>query len=624
MTQKKLQDGEVFGFVKPKVDVHTLGIASVSGLLRDCGYQCRVAPDEVGEAIEDMQRINSYGILRRWITENRVSRLGFSYRLDPKEGCGYFMAVYDRLVADKMLVADGGCLRDVFFAGLPDTCRMVQGRTGGAVTVFPGDEAPAETLSMLGVPKNRMAFLTQQRNEYDDTRWKFAEGVIASEKYKSVGMRDHYGYGACGKAGDSFVGRYDYAKSRLSLPLIRAHVGPYNPDRLEGVREFIAWVKNLAASRLLDVLSIGTSQLTQSHFGEDWEGLPNGGGVPINSEVEYQMVREAASPMLVRTYSGTKDVLGLAKIHERSLNIAWHALSLWWFCEIDGRGSNTVLENLREHFEAMRYIASTGKPMEPNVPHHFAFRGADDVTYIISGYLAAKAAKLSGIRHLILQNMLNTPKQTSGVQDLAKGRAMLRLVRELEDSNFRIYLQSRAGLDYFSPDEAKAKSQLAAVTALMDDIEPDDMDSPGIIHVVSYSEAMRLATPEIVKESIQITLSALDEYREARKRGMVPDMGHDRELREREEALYMEAKESIKLLEKHIPDLYTPAGLYKVFLNGFLPVPFLACQREKYKNATIYNTVLRDGGVRVINDAGETWNTVDRYSKIIDKYCGKG
>ena len=235
--------------------------------------------------------------------------------------------------------------------------------------------------------------------------------------------------------------------------------------------------------------------------------------------------------------------------------------------------------------------------------------------------LAAKAAKLSGIRHLILQNMLNTPKQTTGRQDLAKGRAMLRLVKELEDSNFKVYLQSRAGLDYFSPDMEKAKTQLAAVTALMDDIEPDNVDSPGIIHVVSYSEAIRLATPEIVKESIQITLSALKEYRQARMRGQVPDMGHDKALEDSAEELYSEAKEAIRLLERFIPNLYTPAGLYKVFLEGFLPVPFLINQREKFKKAVMYDTVLRNGGIRVINDAGEIWNTVDRYKKIIEGCC---
>jgi len=51
-------------------------------------------------------------------------------------------------------------------------------------------------------------------------------------------------------------------------------------------------------------------------------------------------------------------------------------------------------------------------------------------------------------------------------------------------------------------DLQKAKAQLAAVTALMDDIEPQDPNSPPIIHVVSYCEASHLADPAAVNESI--------------------------------------------------------------------------------------------------------------------------
>lgn len=99
--------------------------------------------------------------------------------------------------------------------------------------------------------------------------------------------------------------------------------------------------------------------------------------------------------MLVRTYSGTKNVAAMADVYERTINIAWHALSLWWFDELDGRGPNTLYDNLKEHIETMRLVAAMGKPVETNVPHHFAFRGCDDVTYIVTGILAARMAKKS-------------------------------------------------------------------------------------------------------------------------------------------------------------------------------------------------------------------------------------
>jgi hypothetical protein len=106
---------------------------------------------------------------------------------------------------------------------------------------------------------------------------------------------------------------------------------------MEALKEYNSWCRDLASSRLLDVLSIGSSQLTQSRFGEDWDGMANGGGVPVNSEIEYRVIKENAHPMLVRTYSGTRDVPGLAEIHERSLNISWHAFSFWWFNRLDVR-----------------------------------------------------------------------------------------------------------------------------------------------------------------------------------------------------------------------------------------------------------------------------------------------
>ena len=77
--------------------------------------------------------------------------------------------------------------------------------------------------------------------------------------------------------------------------LMRAHCGP-DAERPEGVgEEFISWAQQLAATGFLDILSIGTSQLTQSNFGEEWGSRPNGGGVPINSPAEYRQHRESSA-----------------------------------------------------------------------------------------------------------------------------------------------------------------------------------------------------------------------------------------------------------------------------------------------------------------------------------------
>lgn len=608
---------DTFGFIKPLVDVHTMGVYTIANLLRDCGYKVVVAKDDVNEAVEKIQKVNNYSLVKKWIVDNSINRLGFSYRLDPQEGCDYFMKLYLQLKGDNMLSEQGGPIKEVAFAGLPDTCELIKGKTNNKVTVFIGNETPVESLNLYQVPEEVFPDSLTINNDYDNFRITFAKKLIESESWKLEVPLDHHGYSLCGKDNDSYEARLEYARRKNSLPIIRTHSGPYNPNRYEALKEFNSWCKDLAKSNFLDVLSIGSSQLTQSNFGEDWMDKPNGGGVPVNSELEYKVIKENASPMLVRTYSGTKNVPNLAKIHEQSLNISWHALSFWWFNELDGRGKNSLLENLKEHFEAVKYIVSTGKPVEPNVPHHFAFRGADDITYIVSGFLVSKALKLYGVKHMILQNMLNTPKYTIGVQDLAKGRAMIKLVKELEDCNFKVSLQTRAGLDYFAPDLEEAKIQLAAVTCLMDDLEPENFQSPEIIHVVNYSEAVRLATPPIIKDSIKITLNALRSYRLTKQLGTAPNLKYESDIEERFSTLMYEARLAIKLLEENIPNLYTPEGFYRIFKEGFLAVPYLMDQDKKYPKATMWKTALKNGGISVVDDDGNIVSTETRYNYII-------
>lgn len=618
----EIQENVTFGLIKTAVDAHTMGLSTIANVLRDCGFKVHISPYELMEAMDNLQKLNNRSLISSWIRTNNIGSLGFSYRLDPNDGLYYFSCLYEILKDERLLADAGGPVVQLSFSGLPDACELVTRKFGKKVIVFPGDETPMESLCKYGVPEYLIPKSYTHIHPYDNSLLSFGKTFIESEKYKFYLPQDHSGYCEYGTERDSFVKRLEFCRLKQRLPIIRLHAGPYSPNRKEALKDFQEWCKDLAKSRLLDVLSIGSSQLTQSNFGEDWErlGLHNGGGIPVNSEREYREIYEAAQPMLVRTYSGTKNVPWLAQMHERTLNISWHALSFWWFCELDGRGDNGLFENLKEHIETIKYVARSGKPLEPNVPHHFAFRGSDDVSYIVSGYLAAKTAKIYGIKHLILQNMLNTPKYTWGVQDIAKARVMLKLVRELEDSVFKVSLQTRAGLDYFTPDLDKAKVQLAAVTAMMDDIEPDNPNSPEIIHVVSYCEAVRLANPELMKESIKITLGALDEYRDLKKCKHTWNTQNDIEINDRVVRLLHEARSAIKILEDNIDRLYTPEGLYKVFVDGFFPVPYMLDTKQKYPNATKWQTAIINGGVYVVDDEGKPIDTETRYKSIVAKY----
>ena len=493
-----------FGIIKPSVDAHVLGVTSIGELLTDCGREVSYATPEVCRACDRPEGEKESATIESWIRGERITRLGFSYRLSPEDGVEIFCRLTRQLERRSLFSEQGGPLRALYFAGLPQACRMARERVPRISAVFDGEETPQETLARLGIRAAAIPRESERALAYDSDRLTFGEEIVRRGEYLAVQPPDRSGYPEYGGAKDSVLARLRHAAQGNALPLYRAHMGKHLPDREEAVRLFLGWTREMAALGHLDVLSIGNSQLSQSRFGEDWGDSTDGGGVPLNSAEEFSAAWRAARPMLVRSYAGTKNIPAMARMNEETIHNAWHALSIWWFCRIDNRGPYSLRENLEQQLAALRYIASVGTPFEPNVPHHFAFRGADDATYVVSGYLAARTAKALGIRTLIAQNMLNTPKYTWGMQDLAKSRALLRLLHGLEDRTFSVVLETRAGLDYLSADPFRAKAQLAAVTALMDDIEPRNPGSPGIIHVVSWTEATRFADPGVIAESVQI------------------------------------------------------------------------------------------------------------------------
>jgi hypothetical protein len=599
-----LSTSDRFGFLHPSVDVHTLGINSIEQLLAECGIMARRASPEINEAANRAADPASARALRDWIKGNGITAIGFSYRLDPEDGLRLFSAFVDALMLSRSFVAEGGTIKALFFAGLPKTCDLVEGRFPVVAGLFRGDESPAETLDILCLPRRLLPKQVAQGAAYDDARMAFGRELVRKGEYQAIGPVDRSGYRRFGQRGDSIAARVAHGAANGLPPVMRAHVGPYLPDRKDAVALFADWTGRLARAGFLDVLSIGSSQLSQAEFGGDWEGKSDGGGVPLNSAQEFAEAWRAARPMLVRSYAGTRDVLSMAQMLEENIDIAWHALSLWWFCEIDGRGPNPVLENLRQHLETLKFIASTEKPFEPNVPHHFGFRGGDDLTYVLSGFIAAKAAKTAGIQKLILQVMLNTPRSTWGIGDLAKARALLHLVRELEDSDFKVYLQPRGGLDYFSRDADKAKAQLAAVTAMMEDIEPNDASSPAIIHVVSYSEGFALADPDVVNESVRITRHALSEYRVLREAGAIEDMSSNPQVLVRASELLRDAREAVAAIESSIQRPYSAEGLYEILASGFFATPDLMHCREEFAEAVKWRTRSVNGAIVVVDEAG--------------------
>lgn len=606
-----------FGFVKSGLDAHTLGISHIAQLLEECGFTVFLANTEMTKAVDRISDKSNFLSFKEWVVKHHITHIGFSYRLDPRQALEIFARLVRQIEVDARLSPKkGGLIQKIYFAGLPESCDVVEREFGNAFVTFRGDETPRETLLKMGLPDRLIPRSIQEQSVYDELRMDFAKTLISQEKQFHIRPYPRYDYPEYGTSRDHLILRLSAAKTANRLPLTRVHVGPYLKDREKTLALFSEWLKELGRNRFLDIVSIGSSQLSQSHFGQDWGDLPNGGGVPFNSEMELRNIRGDASPMLVRAYSATNDIPHVARLLEKNLNMAWHALSIWWFNRLDGRGPLGLQQSISQHIETIKYVARVGKPFEPNTPHHFAFRGSDDLTYVVSAYLAAKISKRLGIKYLVLQNMLNTPKSTRGLRDLAKSRALLQLIRRLEDRNFRVVYQPRSGLDYFSPDAEKAKIQLASASALMADVEPENTKSPEIIHVVGFSEALFLADPDVIEESIRITKAALEFYPEFKRKNGVEDLIQSKDLAIQTEELTEETLAMTKDMEKSIKNLYSAQGLFTAFQMGYLPVPFLWECRDEFPKAVNWTTKLIGGGVYIVDENGRKMPLKDRLRRI--------
>lgn len=280
-----------FGLARPAVDAHTLGLSSVRQLLEDCGIPCVTAEAGVCEAFGRPEGPENVARIERWIRENRLGLLGFSYRHDPQEGATVFGRLLHELKRRRLLADQGGPLKAVYFAGLPKTCRIVKAKHPETAGVFQGDETPAETLGILGLPATLLPRTPAEGLAYDEARLAFGRDLVRRAGHLAVKPVDRSGYDGFGTEADTVVARLAHGAARGLPPLVRAHVGPYLPDRGEAVRLFLEWARSLAAAGLLDVLSIGTSQRTQSNFGEESPGTPcrcggsvgSTGGVPTPS-----------------------------------------------------------------------------------------------------------------------------------------------------------------------------------------------------------------------------------------------------------------------------------------------------------------------------------------------------
>ncbi len=379
-------------------------------------------------------------------------------------------------------------------------------------------------------------------------------------------------------------------------PIVRHHIG------LETIEATYEDIKVLAESKLLDVISLAPDQNCQEYYFHQAE-MPKGedgaGGVPIRNEDHLRMMYEATRrgnyPMM-RCYSGTRDVLPFSKILKDTLSNAWAAIPLTWYSQLDRRSDRELLTAVRENMEAIKYNAELQVPVEMNESHQWALRYCSDIIEVAISYITAKVAKNLGVKDMVMQYMLANPPSISPKMDLAKMQAKIDLMGELEDDSFKIIRMVRTGLLAYPADMDKAKGLIASTMFYGTFLNPD------IVHVVSYSEAVKRATSKEILESIRIVNKSM----EIANRGLLENLHEDKEFKERLEYIKKEVRyllgEISKLKDVEDP-LVDAEVIYLAIKEGLLDAPGLKGFSVAQGNfrTEIYNgyhvTVDKDGTI---------------------------
>ncbi len=390
------------------------------------------------------------------------------------------------------------------------------------------------------------------------------------------------------------------------FPLLRHHFG------LPSVEETVEGVRLISKAKVVDVISLGPDQNAQEFFFETQkmdETHKGAGGVPLRRKEDLMAIFEASRTgnfPLLRCYSGTNHLKEWAYLLHETIHIAWGAVPIFWYSELDGRSRRPLPQAIAENLEAMKTYIELGVPLEVNDAHQWSLRDAPDSVAVASFFLGAYIAKKLGARYYVAQYMLNTPPGISPRADLAKMLAKKDLVTSLEDENFTIFTQIRGGLAHFSPHLGMARGQLAASTFLGLFLKPH------IIHVVNFSEGDHLARPEEVIESAHIVQGVL---RDALFD--LPDVTGDpfieeHRVRIRSEALVL--LEALQSLGKDGDPFLDPGVLSSAVEKGLFDAPHLA--GNPWAQGMVRTKII-DGVLYTIDESGKILSEKERLARLL-------
>lgn len=445
----------------------------------------------------------------------RPKYIGLSYRQNEKIAVDELTKVVHYLAMTGLVKPKDDV--KIQFAGLPKTIEILKAK----VSEFPlhvilCESSPnvreriTETVDFFDIIENRNLIIDKIYEELVPKSIEIfdqlADEAICNDDYKNEPPLPV----------PSMDGCCDYVKriQEAPFPVLRSHFGI--PDKtiwptVEGIRQ-------LAEARVLDEVSLGSSDLSQRYFGhpEMFEQLKNDGGVPYKDYADlvalYQASRCGNYPG-VKPYCHVTDLVNFVHqcLDAGMLKGAHQAVPLYWFNELDGRGPATIRESVKEHFAAVRELAKVGVPVEMNDPNQWSSRWAHD-TIIVSSYaLISAVMTMCGVQNMVLQMQFNKPKETGDYADLAKMQAGLEMAKRISlgrSNPANILRETRTGIESLSADMNLAKWQLARSTFLQMCMDPH------IIHIVSYCEANYAARPEDIIDSSRLIRRAVRIFQE--------------------------------------------------------------------------------------------------------------
>lgn len=490
--------------------------------------------------------------------------LAISYRLTPENAALLLADLADALkeagLSSKRLV----------FGGTPPVAREAK-KTGLFEAVFSGEEPPEDIIAYLkDIPPGRTTAEDYPAETIPRLKWK------------------------------------------APYPLIRHHFG-IPADTIEPT---VRGIRQIAEARVLDVISLGADQDAQENFFHPERQNPRSkgaGGVPFRSEGDLRTLYEASRTgnyPLMRSYSGTSDLLAYAELLRRTIHNAWCATSLFWFNVVDGRGPLSLRESIIEHIALMKWHGERDIPVEGNEPHHWELRDGHDAVACAVAYLYAYIARHVGVHDYICPYMFETPPHLSNRMDLAKALAKIELAESQATDDFRLWRQTRTGLMSYPVNVYAARAQLSASIYLQMALKPD------IVHVVGYSEATHAATAEDVIESCRMAHHVIA----TALRGL-PDMAADPAVQRRKDQLIQDALvivEAIRQLGagKSADPLLDPDVLARAVEVGLLDAPHLrgnphACGQVR--------TRIVDGANLPVDEDGEVISEKERVARVLAK-----